>query len=181
MNVLSCQESEGSDCRERGMSVKSEVGCLSVLKKCQKILADIYLWNGIMYQMMKAVGFFFFSVIFACCSWHVQLMILQSCNIYLLLYSCWSLRGVMSHFCYFRWAIISRVNACYNCCTVCNLDHFCAAAIPLELLSLLMCSCRCARGSHLVSTRALVLSGCSVELWVVYHRRELVSVHRLRR
>jgi hypothetical protein len=43
MNVLSCQESEGSDCRDRGMSVKSEVGCLSVLKKCQKILADIFL------------------------------------------------------------------------------------------------------------------------------------------
>jgi len=42
MNMLSCQESEGSDYRDRGMSVKSEVGCLSVLKKCQKILADFF-------------------------------------------------------------------------------------------------------------------------------------------
>ena len=43
VNVLSCQESERSDCSDRGMSVKSEVGCLSVLKKGQKILADFFL------------------------------------------------------------------------------------------------------------------------------------------
>lgn len=42
INVLSCQETERSDCRDRGMSVKSEVGCLNVLKKCQKILADFF-------------------------------------------------------------------------------------------------------------------------------------------
>lgn len=170
--------------RGRGMSVKSEVGCLGVLKKCRKILADICEMALCTGWLKLLSAFFFLSIIFACCSWHVQLIILLSCSIYLLLYWCWPLRGVMSHFCYFRWAIIIRVISCYNCCTVCNLDHpvhFCAAAIPLELLSLLMCSCRCARGSHLVSTRALVLSGCSVELWVVYHCGQLVSVNRLRR
>lgn len=40
--MFSCQDSEGSDCSDRGMSVKSEVGCLSMLKKGLKILADIF-------------------------------------------------------------------------------------------------------------------------------------------
>jgi hypothetical protein len=104
MNVLSCQESEGSYCRDRGMSVKSEVGCLSVLKEMSKDFG----WHFSVKWHYVTRWLNFLSVTFPCCSWHVELMILLACNIYLLLHWFWSLRGVMSHFCYFCWAIIIR-------------------------------------------------------------------------